>query len=468
MQVLAQLALHAADPQRIAVREVGPGARTTLTYQQLEAQVNDAAAGLRNHLRPGEVAIVITGNRAEFFVAALSVWAAGGALLPLHPSAAAAELDEIIRRTGARLLIREDRCEALADLGPTSTTPCDGPSLLLQSSGTTGLPKIAIRQADAIDAVARNVAEAAQLTPADHIFAAIPICHSYGIENAFLAPIFAGSTVHLCDGLDIPEAVQQFAGNATVFPGVPFMFECLAHQPAPSADRPPPSSLRLAYSAGAMLPPQLSAAFASRFGVQIGQLYGASELGSLTFSEASDDAPSSVGVPMSGVRILILDPDDPDAVRPLASGSEGLVAVNAPSMLSRYLDGEAPICDGFFLTGDLGRIDSRSRLFITGRLKNLIDIGGTKVNPAEVELTLQQHPGVAECVVVAIPVTQTISRLKAIVTPSGAGPLSPDELRAFARERLAGYKVPRIVEVRDSLPRSPSGKILRRELEAAR
>src|SRR5262249_43507185 len=120
-----------------------------------------------------------------------------------------------------------------------------------------------------------------------------------------------------------------------------------------------------------------------------------------------------------------------------------------------------------FLTGDLGRLD-RGRLFITGRLKQLIDVGGTKVNPTEVELVLKEHPAVADCVVVPIPVTQTVSRLKAVVTASGLLPLDLEGVRAFARQRLAGYKVPRVVELRESLPRSATGKILRRELEVSR
>ena len=396
--------------------------------------------------------------------------------MPVHPSLADPEVETIVQRTGARLALVDPRCgfsptgasipshDTLDELPhqPPAAFPAPGrAALLLQSSGTTGLPKIALRPASAIDAVARNVAEASKLSPNDRVFAAIPICHAYGIENCFLASVWAGATVHLCDGLDLPASTTAFTGGATVFPGVPFMFEVLAKSQFAAA-----TSLRCAYSAGAPLPTQISRAFSEKFGVKIGQLYGASELGSLTFSNPADND-TSVGVPMQGVRILILDPDDPDPARPHSTGSEGQVAISAPSMLSRYIDGEAPITRGFFMTGDLGRLDAGGRLFITGRLKHLIDIGGTKVNPAEVELAIKEHPGVAECVVVAIQVTQTVSRLKAIVTPSGTD-LDPDDLRAFARERLAGFKVPRVIEVRQTLPRSPTGKILRRELEAAR
>jgi acyl-CoA synthetase (AMP-forming)/AMP-acid ligase II len=498
LEVLTRLAQHAAEQGgRVAVRELGPGCDACLTYAQLHERVLGAAAQLGAHLPPGEVTILLTGNRVEFFVAALAVWSAGGALMPVHTSITEAELAATIARTNARLLLTDGRRARTAPGGieqviiETLSAPGSGrapgadltrsASLLLQSSGTTGLPKIAVRSSRAIDAVARNVAHATLFTPEDRVFAAIPICHSYGVENALLAPLCAGATVHLCDGLDLPTSIQQLGGpgdshreapaQATVFPGVPFMFEVLAGQSAgPQSTIRNPQSLRLAYSAGAPLPPQLSRAFADKYGTPIGQLYGASELGSLTFEDPSapDADPASVGLPMDGVRVLILDPDNPDPERPLSPDEEGHVAIHAPSMLDRYLEEPAPLVGGFFLTGDLGRVSPQGRLTITGRLKHLIDIGGQKVNPAEVELTLKKHPAVAECVVVAVPVTQTVNRLKAIITPSGRVPLDEADLRAFARARLAGFKVPRVFEVRQTLPRSPTGKILRRELEAAR
>jgi long-chain acyl-CoA synthetase len=484
LEILSRLASHATrDGGRLAVREVGPGCSGSLTYSLLYDRVQAGAAQLEPFVNPGEVVVLITGNRVEFSVAALAAWSAGAALMPVHPSIADAELATVIQRTRARAVMTDPRCARSYETSvpridldtfgvqaaKSTRRTSDAAALLLQSSGTTGLPKIAWRPCPAIDAVARNVAEATGLRPSDRVFAAIPICHAYGIENGFLAAVWAGATVHLCDGLDVPTAAAELGGNATVFPGVPFMFEVLSKMNTKSQDSGTPT-LRLAYSAGAPLPAQVSQGFTERFGLRVGQLYGASELGSVTFGDpdAPDFDPASAGVAMAGVRILILDQDDPDTLRPLAPGGEGQVAIHAPSMLARYVEADAPVINGYFMTGDLGRLDERGRLHITGRLKHLIDVGGMKVNPAEVELILKQHPAVAECVVVPIAVTQTVNRLKAIVTPSGSVPLDEDDLRAFARERLAGFKVPRVIEVRQTLPRSPTGKILRRELEAAR
>jgi long-chain acyl-CoA synthetase len=158
---------------------------------------------------------------------------------------------------------------------------------------------------------------------------------------------------------------------------------------------------------------------------------------------------------------------DPNTRADLPAGAEGEVLISAPSMLSGYLHEAAPATvDGAFPTGDLGRVDAHGNLTITGRLKLLIEVGGLKVNVLEVEDLLARHPSVAEAAVVAMKVSETVSRLKAVVTPRDADrPPSPDELRQFLRERLTAYKVPRVIEVRPALPRSPSGKVLRRLLE---
>ncbi len=220
-------------------------------------------------------------------------------------------------------------------------------------------------------------------------------------------------------------------------------------------------SLRRAYSAGAPLPSAVRDAFANRFGISVTQLYGASEIGSVTYNPPEEPFdPASVGQAMDGVSIRILSLDGSDA--PLPFGREGQVAVRADSMFSGYLDAPSGCIDGHFPTGDLGRLDESGRLFITGRIKLLIDVGGFKVNPLEVEAVLQRHPTVGSCVIVPIQQSATVFRLKALVSPrDSAVPVNIEALRELARANLAAYKVPRLFEVRESLPRSPNGKLLR-------
>jgi len=171
-------------------------------------------------------------------------------------------------------------------------------------------------------------------------------------------------------------------------------------------------------------------------------------VGSVTFNDPHhpDFDPRSVGRAMNGVSIRILDRDDPRGAMHDTGEADGLVAIAAPSMLKGYVDGEAvPLIDGHFLTGDMGRVSNSGALTISGRLRLLIDIGGRKVNPLEVEAVLSQHPDIGACVVVPMRLSDTVQRLKAVVTRARAGvDISIPELRRFAQERLSRYKVPRV------------------------
>ena len=181
------------------------------------------------------------------------------------------------------------------------------------------------------------------------------------------------------------------------------------------------------------------------------QLYGATEIGSVTFTLPSDEGfdRATVGRPMGGVEFR--------------TDGEGQLLARSPSMMTEYVGDKSPLtAEGFFPTGDLGRLDARGNLVIEGRLKFLIDVGGLKVNPAEVERAIGEHPAIAACVVVPMRLSETVWRLKAIITPTDLKrPPAADELRRFARERLTSYKIPRVFELRDSLPRTATGKILR-------
>jgi long-chain acyl-CoA synthetase len=254
-------------------------------------------------------------------------------------------------------------------------------------------------------------------------------------------------------------------GGITVLPSVPAAFEMLR---GPMGDGMTMPALRVAYAAGSPLPGSVFDGFKQKFGVPVTQLYGATEIGSVAFNAAWEAGfdPASVGRGMRDVSIRILDLEE--GASSLPPGREGQVAIRAASMFSGYLDAPAPLVDGHFPTGDLGNLDASGRLFITGRIKLLIDIGGMKVNPLEVEAVLQRHAGVAACVVVPVRQSETVFRLKAVVTPlDPAHPPATAELRDLARQHLAAYKVPRVFEFRRSLPCSPTGKVLRHLVEAS-
>jgi acyl-CoA synthetase (AMP-forming)/AMP-acid ligase II len=510
LRLLAQLDRHAAE--RPAAPAISPtstaasvAAGAALTWAELRDLVAGFAAVLAGRTAAGDVLLLCAPNRAEFTVAFLAALRAGLRVFPLSPSMTAAELSAAAVQTAARVAVGtpaalaavravvpvgiaiDDVPAAARDAAsrptelPGRVPPRDpaAAALLLHSSGTTGLPKIVVRSARSLDAVAEAMAEAIGFGPADRVLACVPLCHSYGVEHGLLAPTWGGSAVRLCQGFDLPTVTAELDAGATIFPGVPFVYETLARQ---AAGRRYPR-LRRAYSAGGPLPDAVRDAVRDHLGVAVTQLYGATEIGSVTYADPDrpEFAPASVGRPMRGVDVRVLPPGDPGlpgdphstgvpgtvAAAPLPAGEQGHVAVRADSMFDGYLDrsrGKLP--DGYFATGDLGFLDAAGNLTLTGRLKLLIDVAGLKVNPLEVEAALGEHPAVAACVVVPLVVTETVSRLKAVVVRAAARrDVSGEDLRQYLRGRLAPHKVPRVFEFRDDLPRSAAGKVLRQQVE---
>jgi acyl-CoA synthetase (AMP-forming)/AMP-acid ligase II len=476
-------------PDRLALRQVesAAGPERRVSRGELARWAKALAARLAAAVPAGGVVMIVAPNQPEFTAAFLAVLAAGLRAFPASPELATPERVAAAERSNAAAVIGTTPVlDSLRDVVPLAIDVDDIPTLphaaepadrshatgglLLLSSGTTGQPKIVFRDANSLDAVSEAMATAIGFREGDHVLACVPLAHSYGIEHGLLAPNWTGTAVHLARGFDLRTVTRELAASEiSIFPGVPFMFEMLAHHGGRDGAAFP--ALRRAYSAGGPLPRAVGEAFREQFGVTVSQLYGATEIGSVTYADPDLPGfdPASVGRPMNGVSVRILPPDSTDVRRALPPGEPGHVAVSAASMLSGYLGEQStPSVDGYFLTGDLGRLDQYGNLTITGRIKLLIDVGGLKVNPLEVEEVLAQHPAVASCVVVPVRVGETVSRLKAIVTPRADAPDPPDaaSLRAFVRGRLAGYKVPRLFEVRESLPKSATGKILRHLVEA--
>jgi len=249
--------------------------------------------------------------------------------------------------------------------------------------------------------------------------------------------------------------------GVTIYPGVPFNFRLMAEAPG-SADL---SSIRLAFSAGTALPRPFFDGFLDKFGVPVRQLYGCTEAGTLTANLDDDPVATfeSVGRPVQGAQVLIED-EEGELVAP---DTVGEIAVKSPGLTNGYADEEElnrqAFRDGFFLSGDLGKLDAEGRLTITGRKKLLIEVGGYKVDPIEVEDVVVAHPGVAEAVVVGVETkVQGEELVKAVVVPSAE--MEEGDLIGFCQQRLANYKVPQVVEFREEIPKSPLGKILRKYL----
>jgi len=456
-----------------------------LSYAELWQRVTEAADHLFVIAADRRPMILQCANVVDFAIWFLAALVVKVSVFPVSPAVPKLEVDRLVIESGAKTIVTTVRGRVDAEsltprvlgtensathfaiaLSPkdlaqfTRQTPSTG--ILLASSGTTSAPKIVHRSVESLDAVARDMVEAIGLTRHDRVLAAVPLTHSYGLEHGLLGPLTAGASVVLTDGMDLASLARLAGFDISILPAVPAMIEILCGTNSPVASM---RTLRLIYSAGAPLPASVRDQFTQHCSLKIGQVYGMTEIGSVTFNDPRDanfDA-SCVGRPMRSVSILVVDPDSRAGA---PEGAEGELLVHSPSMLCGYVGEPAPMEHGHFVTGDLGRVDLQGRVTITGRRRLLIDTGGLKVNPLEVEAVFQEHAGVAECLVLPMRQSCTVDRLRAIIVPRDpAAPPTEDSLRSFARGRLAAGKLPRIIELAPSLPRSASGKVLRAALE---
>jgi len=419
-------------------------------------------------LGPRARVIVVAHNGPALACALLAALRSGAEVLGVPPRTPPAALADLAHQLGAKLVLAEPRLgggESLAfDALLRAPRTIDGPrdfsgAVLLTTSGTTGFPRIVRRSVRAVDFIARTSAEALALGPGDRSLLAIPLFHSYGLDQ-LTAALLAGARAVLHAGFNPALVRRELAeGGITHLPAVPTMVDALARL---AGDQAASAVLRCVVSAGSALSERVARAFEEKLGVAVGQVYGSSELGTVTATRAGDPL-GCVGRALPGVTLRVLDRAAPNPEKPVAIGEEGIVAVAAPSRFDGYV-GSADAPAELVNTGDLGRLDDAGRLWLNGRASLLIDVGAVKVNSLEVEALLLGHPDVRDVVVLPLPFSDTGARLRAVVVPEPGRTPTRDALRRYARERLIDYKVPRVFEIREDVPRSPTGKILRGEL----
>jgi long-chain acyl-CoA synthetase len=496
--VLLQLLYAQADaePDRTAV--VYRDERLTLA--ELVERIERLADGLAKHgIGPGDAVGLVLRDDPWFVAAFHAIAALGAKVVPANPAFKQAELDFWFRSTGVRAVISDERtagvCErivagfdspvqvigsgaghgqsvtlaGLVEEGSAGRLEARSPEEPLVgqfSSGSTGRPKRLDRTHGQCIAEAESYL-ALGLSAEDKILAAVPLFHTWGMGACIFGAAVSGATLVVLEDphpflLKRHRALELIENEAiTVFPGVPFNYRLMADSPADANL----SSLRLCFTAGMAMPRETFEAFGERFGVLVRQLYGSTETGMIAANLSDDPVTTfeSVGTPVKGVTLEIVD-DDGNAV---PEGEVGEVTVASPSSTAGYGDlpelNAVAFRDGRFFTGDLGRIDENGMLYIEGRKKLLIETGGFKVDPIEVEAVINAHPGVSESVVVGVD-TEVAGeqRVKAVVILDGE--CEERELIAFCRERLANFKVPQSVKFRDEIPKSPLGKVLRKYL----
>jgi long-chain acyl-CoA synthetase len=486
-----------ANPDRTALvyREERIG------YADLVERIERVASGLTQRgVGPGDAVGLALRDDPWFVVCFHAITALGAVVVPINPAFKQAELEFCLRAPGVRAVVISDErtagvCERIvagfdrpAEVISASAAHGQSPTLdaLLESgsserlsprdpdeifvyqfsSGSTGRPKLVPRTHGQCAAEAELYATLG-LTPEDKILSAIPLFHTYGMGACLFGGAISGATVVILEDphpflLKRHRALELIeTEGVTVFPGVPFNFRLMAEAPA-GADL---SSLRLCFSAGTALPRSSFEAFGERFGVLVRQLYGSTETGIISANMSDDPVATfeSVGLPLGEAQVAIVDDDGAQ----LPVGELGEVTILSPAGTDGYVEmdelNQLAFRDGWYFSGDLGRLDENGLLYLAGRKKLLIEAGGFKVDPIEVQDVVEAHPSVEEAIVVGVPgEIEGEEVVKAVVVP--AEYCEEREVIAFCRERLANFKVPQVVEFRDEIPKSPLGKVLRKYL----
>jgi long-chain acyl-CoA synthetase len=435
-----------------------------LTYGELDARAGGLARALvARGLRAGDRLAVAIANRWHLAVAVLGGLKAGLTVAPIDPLLKPEERADIINDLKPALVLDDVQ----PDHGDWVTAePPRAPALVLYTSGSTGRPKGALLSHAALEFAQRSWAGPVMgLSASDVVLAALPLSHSFGINGALLTPLLIGATVRLVERFT-PEGVAALLARepVTVLPGVATMFRRLLELP----DFAGGAALRLAVSGAAPCPWDLAQAWRARTSVRIVRGYGMTELFRPLSYLADDptDLPDAVGRAVPGVEARVVD----DEGRTLPAGEPGELWIRTPAAMDAYLgapeETRAVLSDGWFRTGDLATIDAAGWVRITGRKRERILRGGHSVFPPEVEAALLAHPSVSEAAVVGVPHAELGEDVAAFVVLRDGARIDADELIAFCRERLAGYKYPRRITVLASLPRSATGKVLKSKLAA--
>jgi acyl-CoA synthetase (AMP-forming)/AMP-acid ligase II len=337
-------------------------------------------------------------------------------------------------------------------------------ALVLHTSGTTSRPKmVPLTQAN-LCASARHISQTLSLTPQDRCLNVMPLFHIHGLVGVLLSSVFAGASVTCTPGFDVGRFFEWFqVFQPTWYSAVPTMHQAILGQLAGLQNRPGFTGLRFIRSSSASLPPSVMAELEACFGVPVIESYGMTEAAHQMASNPLPPRPrkpGSVGV-AAGPEIAVMN----ERGDLLPGGERGQIVIRGANVMQGYANNPQANQDafkgGWFLTGDEGYLDEDGYLFITGRLKEMINRGGEKVTPREVDEVFLEHPAVAQAVTFAVAHPTLGEDIAIAVVLKESKQATEKELRSYAMERLAGYKVPSQVLILDHLPKGPTGKIQR-------
>ncbi len=486
--VTASAARDAAAP---AVRLGGQ----TLTYGELDDRSARLAALLRERgMEPGDRVGVMLPNVLEFPIVYYGVLRAGGIVVPMNVLLKRREIAFYLEDSGAKLLFAwhdflaeardgaadagaeliavepEELAATLDGLEPAPEvvdTDAEDTAVILYTSGTTGKPKGAELSHRNLDQNSEIVSRTTCLVGAgDVVLGALPLFHSFGQTVAMNGSLRRGACLTLVPKFDPGEALATIdRDGVTHFYGVPTMFGAMLHHPErESFDA---SSLRICITGGASMPVEILRGFEEAFGAELLEGYGLSETSPTASSGHPGQLrkPGSIGTPLEQVEMRIVDEQD----REVPTGEVGEIVIRGHNIMKGYWerpDATAEVMrGGWFHSGDMGRVDEDGYFYVVDRKKDMIIRGGYNVYPREVEEVLYEHPEIREAAVVGVPHPEWGEEVGAAVVLQPGSELTPEEISAWVRERIAAYKYPRVVWFLEELPKGPTGKIVKREIE---
>ncbi len=463
--------------------------RSSYTGLKILAASYFVAAEIERRCHTDTVGVMLP-TSGGFPIAALAGWMLGKTVVPLNYLLKQEELQYVIDHCGCDTIVTagpmleflgyEPRCKHLIKLDevnfkgvPELRWPArsnlDDLAVLLYTSGTSGRPKgVMLTHANLLSNI-RQIDNFVQFTRDNHTFLSVlPQFHSFGLTVMTLLPLLLGQRV-VYTARFVPQAVVKLfrEHQPTVFVGIPSMYGALLSVKSATAED--FSKIRYAVSGGEPLPQDIFRRFQERFGVAIHEGYGLTETSPVThWCRPTEFRAHCVGLPLPEVEQRITCVERGRTLRP---GEDGEIRVKGPNVMKGYYKQETETArvfdgDGFFRTGDIGHVDEVGRLLITGRLKEMMIVGGENVFPREIEEVLNHHPDVLASGVTSRADPMRGEEIVAFVEPEEGASPEPQALKAWCKEKLAGYKVPREVRVVEALPRNPTGKIMRRELKA--
>jgi long-chain acyl-CoA synthetase len=448
-------------------------------------------------LARGERVAILSGNRHEYVAAYFGIIRAGGVVLPVNNLLTHGEVDFILQDAGARTVFYDDDCAGtvsrlregrpyrfvplpsvaggVAVSGGRSgfpTTAVDDVSTILYTSGTTGRPKGALLTHRNLMMNAKAAMQAIRITGSDRFVVFLPLFHSFTYTVCVVIPLLTGAMLSLLPGVKPFQRVVKslILDRITLFVAIPTVYKILAEKGMPWFVK-ALLRLRLCVSGAAPLPPKVIREFETVFRVPLREGYGlteASPVVSINPIRADLNRPGTVGLPLPGISVRIVDDKGAD----LPTGAAGELLVKGANVMQGYLnraeDTEQAIRDGWLYTGDIASLDENGYIRIIDRKKDLIIVDGLNVYPYEVEEVLYRHAAVGDCSMIGVPHEREEGKelgIMYVVLREGARATAKD-LREYLSQHVAHYKIPRRFIFTEELPRTATGKILKKELRA--